>query len=58
LGRIVSEPPTPSVMTLNPIEENTRNAAMIFFIDFGERKVQEPGVEHSNVNLLSPENLR
>ena len=34
-GRVVAERPTPRAMTLNAMEENTRNAAMIFFIDFG-----------------------
>jgi len=33
--RVVVEPPIPSAMTVKPTEENTRNAAMIFFIDFG-----------------------
>ena len=33
-GRVAAEPPTPRAMTLNAIEENIRNAAMIFFIDF------------------------
>jgi hypothetical protein len=33
-GRVVPERPTPSAITLNTMEENTRDAAMIFFIDF------------------------
>jgi hypothetical protein len=37
-GRIVADPPTPSAMTLKAMEENTRNAAAIFFIDLVGKK--------------------
>jgi len=33
-GRVVTEPPTPRAMTLNAIEEKTKDAARILFIDF------------------------
>ena len=40
-GRIVTGRPTPSAMTLNAMEDNTNDAAMIFFIDFDELKVNK-----------------
>jgi hypothetical protein len=33
-GRLLAEPPTPSAIKLNVIEENMKTAASIFFIDF------------------------